>query len=67
MGIFTKKRIMMVNPAWTWWVQHLKREGSLGVVSPTSEKNYDGESSMAVMGSTSEKLEKEVLVTNFGF
>jgi hypothetical protein len=25
MGIFTKKRLVMVNPSGPWWVQHLKR------------------------------------------
>jgi hypothetical protein len=24
MGIFTKKKLMMVNPSWPWWVQHPK-------------------------------------------
>jgi hypothetical protein len=29
MGIFTKKRLMMVNPSWPWWIQHLERSTSI--------------------------------------
>jgi hypothetical protein len=29
MGIFTKKRLVMLNPSGPWWVQHLKRCTSL--------------------------------------
>jgi hypothetical protein len=43
MGIFTKKRLMMVNPSWPWWVQHLKRCTSVRYQSLVINDNYETE------------------------